>query len=209
MATASRGRVNIKRSAGSRSAQQKRWFGVFRFVLYGFVGLSTEIIFYNLVKFGRRVPLVDRLFQFQWKVDPRLNLDAVWDAPLVTLYGQCSLWMFLVYAVASFCLIEPIYRRLVYRPLALRAVLYGLVILAFEAVSGWVLVWLTGYKIWFYDDRLNVIGMTSLYVLPIWMATGLLVELIYRELMDPDLVKALESPLPPTPIDPLAPQDTR
>ena len=41
--------------------------------------------------------------------------------------------------------------------------------------------------------------MTSLYILPIWMVTGLIAEFIYREMMDPDLLAALESPLPATP----------
>ncbi len=201
--------VKVQRSHQPRGRRARAWFAAFRFVLYGFVGISAEVIFYNLVKFGRRLPVVDALFQFSWKVDGRLNLSAIWDAPLVSLYGQCSLWMFLVYSIASLGLIEPIYRRTLRLPVGMRALFYGLVILAFEAVSGWLLFWSTGYKIWFYDDALNIIGMTSLYILPIWMLTGLVVELIYRELMDPDLVEALESPLPPTPIDPLSPQRSR
>ena len=107
--------------------------------------------------------------------------------------------MMAVYAIAAFFLIEPIYRFTYQRPLLLRSALYGIAILLFEAVSGWVLFWITGYKIWFYDDRFNILGMTSLYILPVWMVTGMIVEVIYRELMDPDLVKALESPVPSTP----------
>jgi hypothetical protein len=37
--------------------------------------------------------------------------------------------------------------------------------------------------------------MTSLYIAPIWCLTGLLVELIYRELMDPRVRTALEAEL--------------
>ncbi|HET9451477.1 MAG TPA: hypothetical protein VFO83_11365, partial [Aggregicoccus sp.] len=117
-------------------------------------------------------------------------------------FGQCSLWMFLVYALAAFGLIEPLYRRLLRFPVALRAAAYGTVILLWEGVSGRLLLALTGYEIWVYEDAGAVMwGMTSLYILPIWMVTGLLVELIYRELMDPDLLKALESPLPRHPDD--------
>jgi hypothetical protein len=196
MASSRRKVVVVRRSTLERNRMRRLWFALFRFMLYGFIGLSAEVIFYNLVKFGRRIPGLELLFQFKWKVDERLNLDAVWDAPLISLYGQCSLWMFLVYAVASVALIEPLYRRSLRWPLAARAVLYGVGILGFEALSGWLLFWGTGYRIWYYDDRFNIVGMTSLYILPIWMITGLIVELVYRELMDPAVVVALESPLP-------------
>ena len=101
--------------------------------------------------------------------------------------------MALVYAGASMFFVEPIYRHTLRLPVALRALLYGSAILFWEAVSGWLLCWTTGYKIWFYDDPLNIVGMTSLGIAPIWCLTGLLVEAIYRELMDPELVAALES----------------
>lgn len=195
--------VKVRRADLPRTRKRRIYFGLFRFLLYGFVGISSEVIFYNLVRIGRQVPLVSALFQFSWKVDPRLDLSAIWDSPTIALFGQCSLWMFLVYAVASFGVIEPIYRRTVRKHVALRALFYGLAILAFEAVSGWLLFWGTGYRIWYYDDALNIVGMTSLFILPIWMITGLLVELIYRELMDPDLLQALESPLPPVGQEPM------
>ena len=68
-------------------------------------------------------------------------------------------------------------------------------ILLFEALSGLALKALTGYAIWYYDDALNLLGTTSLYILPLWTATGMLVELIYRELMDPTVRRAIESEL--------------
>ena len=184
--------LRVKHNHLERDRGLKLLFGALRFTLYGFVGLSAEVIFYTLVKVGRLIPVVRWLFVFDWRVDPRLNLSAIWDAPVTAFFGQCSLWMFPVYAGASMLCVEPLYRALARRPWALRALLYGLSILAFEAASGWALFWLTGYKIWFYDDRFNVVGMTSLAIGPIWMATGLLVERIYRELMDPKAVAELE-----------------
>jgi hypothetical protein len=178
----------------------KLTFAIFRFCLYGMVGLSSEIFFYNLVRIARHVPLLEALFRFQWRVDDRLNLNDIWETPVVTAYGQCSLWMFLIYGVACFYFIEPIYRRLFRQSTLLRAVLYGHAILLFEGLSGVVLEKMTGYRIWYYADSGAILWqMTSLYILPIWMVTGLLAEFIYRELMDPDLVAALESPLPATP----------
>jgi hypothetical protein len=88
--------------------------------------------------------------------------------------------------------VEPVYRLLARKPWVLRCVLYGVGILIFEALSGWVLFWVTGYKIWYYADAGNIVGMTSLFILPIWMATGMLIELIYRELIDPKVAEELE-----------------
>jgi hypothetical protein len=198
-----RKRVTVRHSNDTRDFRRRFLFGLFRFSLYAGVGIAAEIGFYNLVKLGRRIPGVSALFQFGWKVDPRLHLDAVWDAPLRTLFGQCSLWMALVYAGASMFFIEPIYRNTLRLPAGLRAIFYGAAILFWEAVTGWLLFWGTGFKIWFYDDAWNIVGMTSLLIAPIWCLTGLLVERVYRELMDPDLVRALESPLPPAPVDPI------
>ena len=189
--------IVVRRANHKRGAQRRFFFGLFRFGLYGFVGISAEVGFYNLVKLGRLIPGIDGLFAFSWKVDPRLHLDAVWAAPLISLYGQCSLWMSLVYAVASMFFIEPIYRHTLRLNPGLRAIFYGAAILFWEALSGWLLFWTTGYKIWFYDDWLNIVGMTSLAIAPIWCATGLVVEAIYRELMDPELVAVLESSLEP------------
>jgi hypothetical protein len=190
----------IRNSDLKRSQRLKRSFSVFRFCLYGMVGISAEVFFYNFVRFARDVPLLEALVRFQWRVDERLQLNAIWDTPNVAAYGQCSLWMFLIYGVASLWFIEPLYRRLWRNHVLLRAILYGIVILLFEGFSGVVLWKLTGYRIWYYADAGAVLWeMTSLYILPIWMVTGLVVERIYRELMDPDLLAALESPLPATP----------
>ncbi len=192
--------VQVRRADLKRNARMKLTFAIFRFCLYGMVGLSSEIFFYNLVRIARHVPVLEALFRFQWRVDDRLGLNAIWETPVVTAYGQCSLWMFAVYAIACFFFIEAIYRRTFRQPTLLRAVLYGHAILFFEGLSGVFLEQLTGYRIWYYADAGAILWqMTSLYILPIWMVTGLLAEWIYRELMDPDLVAALESPLPATP----------
>ncbi|WP_326491726.1 hypothetical protein [Myxococcus stipitatus] len=196
----SRRPVRIRRADMKRGQRMKVAFAVFRFCLYGMVGISSEVFFYNLVRIARDVPLLGTLFQFQWQVDDRLGLNAIWDTPVVTAYGQCSLWMFLIYGVACFFFVEPVYRWMLYQHASLRAVVYGFGILLFEAFSGVLLERLTGYRIWYYADAGAILWqMTSLYILPIWMVTGLIAEFIYRELMDPDLLAALESPLPATP----------
>jgi hypothetical protein len=180
------------RSPGARRGGMKTGYGVFRFAIYGFLGVALEIAFYNLVRNAQGVPLLKYLFHFQWRVDPSLNLSAIWDVPARSLYGQCSLWMFFVYGVASFS-IEVLYRNFTDVHWALRALGYGLVIFLWECLSGWLLFWGTGLKIWFYADAGNFFEMTSWYILPIWCVTGLLVEYLYRQLMDPELVTAIET----------------
>lgn len=178
-----------------RTGLRKLGYGLFRFAMYGFFGTALEVFFYTLVKAGRGVPVVQWLFGFDWRVDERLNLGAVWAAPLISLFGQCSLWMFVVYAVASFG-IETLYRRMFGLHVAVRALAYGALILSWECVSGWLLLWLTGYRIWFYADPGALFEMTSLLILPVWVVTGLFVEYLYRQLMDPELVNAIETVSP-------------
>ena len=92
-----------------------------RLVVYGTVGLASELFFYNLCKLARGTPLLGWAFRFDWRVDPRLGLDAVWSAPTEALYGQASLWMFLVYGGCSLLLVEPLYRASARWPLPARA----------------------------------------------------------------------------------------
>lgn len=171
-------------------------YGVLRFGLFGAGGLAGEVGFYNLVRLGRRVPLLRELFLFQWGVDPKLDLNAIWETPWYVFYGQCSLWMFPVYAGAAW-LIGVVYDRGFCRVHVLwRALAYGLWILLWEWATGWVLFGLTGFRIWYYADPAAIQQMTSLYILPIWMVTGLMVERIHRELMDPRVAQGLEAALP-------------
>jgi hypothetical protein len=167
-------------------------YGVFRFCIYGLFGVALEIVFYNLVRNLRDVPVLGLLFRFDWQVDPALDLSAIWKVPALSLYGQCSLWMFFVYGVASFC-IEFVYRNGSDVPWPIRAGVYGFIIFLWECLSGWLLYWGTGYRIWFYADPGNFLSMTSWRILPIWCVTGLVVEYLYRQLMDPDLVHAIET----------------
>jgi hypothetical protein len=189
--------VHVRRADLKRNLRLKVTFALFRFGLYGMVGVTSEIFFYNLVRFAQKVPVLRELFRFQWRVDDRLPLNDIWQTPDIVGYGQCSLWMFLVYAGACFFFVESIFRLTLRTPALVRAMCYGIAILLFEGFSGKLLEEVTGYRIWYYADTGAILwDMTSLYILPIWMVTGLLAEWIYRELMDPDLVAALESPLP-------------
>jgi hypothetical protein len=177
------------------TAGVKAAFTVFRFLVYGVLGVFLEIAFYPLVRFGREIPIVKYLFAFDWSADPRLGLGGPWETPMVTLFGQSSLWMIPVYALPALT-IEILYRQWLFKTsLWLRALLYGLVILLFEWATGLAVKALTGYAIWMYTDPGNIMEMTSVLILPIWMIAGILIELIYRELMDPNVRRGLEAEL--------------
>ena len=158
-------------------------FALGRLMVYGTVGLASELFFYNLCKLARGTPVLRWAFQFDWRVDPRLGLDAVWAAPTETLYGQASLWMFLVYGGCSLLLVEPLYRRLARWPLILRAFAYALAILAGEWATGWGLRAVTSYDIWYYADAGALGKMTSWYLVPAWCVTGLIAEGLYRGML--------------------------
>jgi hypothetical protein len=167
----------------------------FRCLIYGVLGAFFEVASFPIVRVGRMIPVVHHLFAFDCRVDPKLQLDAIWDAPLVALFGQTSLWMVPIYALTALA-IETLYCKRLFRwRWPLRAIVYGVVIEVFEWASGFVVKAITGFEIWKYVDDGNIMHMTSWFILPVWMATGMFVELIYRELMAADVQCRLEQAL--------------
>ena len=146
--------------------------------MYGTIMLLTEIFFYNFVRIGRKIPIIEILFRFEWLVDvgKTVNLNDMWDAPIISLYGQASLWMFLVYGVIVLFGVEKAYKYMKKYNIFLRGAAYMLVILTLECLTGWILFWITDYKIWYYAGPLNILTYTSLAIAPIWFAAGLMSE---------------------------------
>lgn len=149
----------------------------FRFFIYGSLLVAGEVAFYTVVKVGRMLPWPLReLFQFLWQVDPRLELGNVWNAKLVALYGQASLWMFFVYGSIALFGLETAYHRIKGWSWVLRGLVYAVVILSMECATGWLLRGITGYDIWYYADRWAVLKYTSLAIGPLWFILGLIAE---------------------------------
>ncbi|MBN2511236.1 MAG: hypothetical protein JXB03_13230 [Spirochaetales bacterium] len=151
---------------------------LFRFLIYGAIGTIGEVGFYTVLKIGRTLPpFLSWIFSYHWLVDPRLGLNQMWEVPIRTLYGQASLWMYLVYGAVCLFGLERSYRHIRHWPVLVRALLYGLVILVMECALGWVLRALVGYDIWYYDDGpLTIFRYTSFAVLPMWCIVGLFSE---------------------------------
>jgi hypothetical protein len=146
-----------------------------RFFLYGMLGLAGEILFYDLTRAGRLVPGLGWLFAYDWRVDDRLGLTAVWQVPLSSLYGQASAWMFFVYGTILVTL-ERLREALAGWNRLLRGLAYTATILSLECGLGWVLRGLTGYDVWYYADSLAVLRYTSLAIAPMWFLLGASLE---------------------------------
>jgi hypothetical protein len=139
-------RIRISDRLGARQASLART--ALRLALYAVLGLFFEVASFPVVRLGRGIPVVRYLFAFDSRPDPRLQLDGPWHAPLVTLFGQTSLWMIPIYALAALA-IELLYRRfLLHTFWMIRALIYGIAILAIELVSGLTVKAITGYAIW-------------------------------------------------------------
>jgi hypothetical protein len=161
-------------------------FALFRWVVYGTVMCVGELFFYNLIRLGRALPVVQMLFQFDWQVDPALKLNGIWATPPHMLYGQCSLWMFPEYAFALLLMIEPLSRWMHGRSVLLRALVYGVAILLYEGLTGLLLKGVLGYAVWCYRDAYAILeGSTTLLILPACCLIGLYNERVTREVNHP------------------------
>ncbi len=152
--------------------------GLFRFCIYGALLVAGEVAFYTITKVGRIIPQISFLFQYEWLVDPKLELGHIWDIEIHTLFGQASLYMFFVYATICVFGLEPAYRFMKKKdvPLILRGIVYMFIILGLECALGWVLVWLTGCQIWYYRGPGTIWVYTSWAIAPMWFICGLISE---------------------------------
>lgn len=128
---------------------------VFSFVLYGGLGVTTEVFF---------TAIVDLL---NGEVDD------------LRLMGVSYIWMFPIYGLTSvlfpigFGLLEKL-NRLV------RYVVYGVVILAVELLAGFALEQLTGRCPWEYQVGWHFGGYIRFDYLPLWMLFGAMLEEFHR-----------------------------
>ena len=128
-----------------------------RFVCYGILGWCVEIVYTAI----QRVLARER---GRWRLE-----------------GRTYVWMFPIYGLIA-PLYEPLHNGLRNNtPWELRAVIYGIAIMAVEYVTGWILRRVTGACPWDYAGRarFHVHGLIRLDYLPLWMALGLALEPIH------------------------------
>jgi len=161
-----------------KSAPKRFRQAFFRFCIYGALLVAGEVFFYSITKIGRSIHFISFLFQYDWKVDSRLLLNQIWNVPIVTFFGQASLYMFVVYGAICVFGLEPAYRKMKKKdvPQILRGLVYMSIILFMECSLGWVLKFTTGYDIWIYYGWGTLFTYTSLAIAPMWFICGLASE---------------------------------
>lgn len=128
---------------------------VFGFVLYGGLGITTEVFFTAIVD------LINN------------------DVDNLRLMGVSYIWMFPIYGSTS--ILFPIgfsvvkkYNRL------LRYLVYGLGILLVELIAGFMLEQTTGKCPWEYQVGWHFGGYIRFDYLPLWMLFGAMIEEFHR-----------------------------
>ncbi len=151
---------------------------IVRYIIYGGIMVAGEVSFYTVSKVGRSMPdWINWFFKYNWRVDPVLGINHIWDIPIETFYGQASLWMFFVYASIFVFGLEPMYKKIKHWNWFIRGIIYMLIILSMECLTGWILLWITGYSIWYYQDGpLTIFTYTSWAIAPMWFALGMISE---------------------------------
>ncbi len=140
-----------------------------RFVLYGLLGWSAEIVWTAATAFVHRRPR-------DWR-----------------LHGHTSLWMFPIYGLVA-PLYEPAHNLLRSWPWVVRGALYLLGIWAVEYATGWLLRRLTGKCPWDYSHlRGHLHGLVALEYAPVWFVFGLALEPVHDFLVR--LTPALQTAL--------------
>lgn len=129
---------------------------VFSFILYGGLGVTTEVFFTAIVN------LIDAG-----------NLDDL------SLKGQSYIWMFPIYGLTAilfpigFDLLKGLNR-------VIRYFIYGAVILLVELITGFLLEQFTGRCPWEYQTGWHFGGYIRFDYLPLWMCFGAMLEEYHR-----------------------------
>jgi hypothetical protein len=178
--------VNYSQFVKERNKSIKRITrGIYRFSMYGAIMVLFEVAFYTIVKLGKMIPGVKALFSFPWVIDPRLDLMKIWDAPIITLFGQASLWMFLVYGCIGVFGLEIAFAKVKNWTWYFRGLIYMVIIMSFDWLSGFSLRLITGYDIWINPESspltiFGKYGYTTWAVAPMWFIVGLISENLMR-----------------------------
>lgn len=129
---------------------------VFSFVLYAGLGITTEVFFTAFVDLMDRGDLSD-----------------------LSLKGFSYIWMFPIYGLTS--ILFPIgFNMLKGLNRILRYLIYGVVILLVELITGFMLEQFTGRCPWEYQTGWHFGGYIRFDYLPLWMLFGAMIEEFHR-----------------------------
>jgi uncharacterized membrane protein len=130
-----------------------------RFLFYGMVGVSFEIIFTGV---------------------KRLAASGFRDW---SLRGKSYIWMFPIYGLAAF-LFEPVHDQLRSNFWILRGLIYTAGLFVVEFVTGWLLRATTGRCPWDYTGKkYNFMGLIRWNYAPVWFAFCMGLEVVHDFLL--------------------------
>ena len=124
-----------------------------RFIIYGLMGWSMEIVWTGLHS------LVEG--------DPRLG-------------GYTNLWMFFIYGLGV--LLEPIHDIISEWRWPLRGLIWVVIIWGIEYTSGLILVNTLGVYPWRYRGMFAIDGLVRLDYAPAWFLAGIIFERVHKVL---------------------------
>lgn len=195
------------------------WY-VVKFLIYGGLGMTMEIVFTDLVRILSYLPGVGSLVgSFSSMVFPQSIPDQMLFDPRY-LFAMSSVWMVLVYGT-GYLVIQHLYRLMnpadhKKNPLLkkgwgsrlFRALCYALAIVLVEFAWGWILhfVMVLTFQVWpyllpagtqlpnaqdlFIWQYRSLLKTTTLAVLPFWLLAGMAGEVIVKKLSEKDLMRA-------------------
>ena len=131
-------------------------------ILFACFGITIEIIF-TAIKYNVFLPLIN-------------ETPVIW-----ILEGTSYLWMFFIYGSIPF-IFPLVYNKIKKLNIIFRILIYGIIILAIEYLTGALLDLITGNCPWLYTEGITINGYIRLDYLPMWMFFGFLVEKLWIRL---------------------------
>lgn len=125
-----------------------------KFFIYGIIGLFLEVLWTGF--------------------NSLLSLD-------YTLMGHSSIIMLPIYGLTVF--LEPLFEKLKKYSLVYRGIIYSVLILSCEFITGYIL---KSFNIcpWDYTNKgINIMGIIRIDYMPLWFCAGLFFERIYTEFL--------------------------
>jgi len=135
---------------------------IIRSIIFACFGVSAEVLFtglkYNII-----------LLVFSGEIQ--------WD-----LTGTSYVWMFFIYGSIPF-IFPVIYHKIKNISILFRVIIYAIICLTIEYISGFILEILTGNCPWLYTEGLHLNGYIRLDYFPIWMLFGFITEKLWLYLI--------------------------
>lgn len=183
------------------------WVAV-KFVIYGGIGMNTEIIFTDIVRLLHQVPFLKGLINSFAGMSFPAGIPDQMLFPSQYMFAMSSFWMIFVYGT-GFYLIENLWKFFhslkgkkigfitVKKgiPWYIRGFFYTWIVILVELIYGLLYHYLL-FKpdyLWAYNDAWNILRTTTLSIFPYWFLASLAAEVITRKLSETDLETAFRT----------------